>query len=538
MSSLFDSIIADPEALLAEDEALRLEARQNLWKRARSGAPAPEVDTSEADRMADPSIRRGVPGFFLGDNDPNTMNLGEKVGTALNVGGESLTFGLVGDEAAAAVDDAIGRGDYDDRLAKYRGDEQQFADENPVAYTGALLAPALMPAGAGARAVAAAPSLAGKVVTSGLLGGAGGGLYGFMEGEGDAASRVDDGVNAATFGGAVGAAAPIVARLAGAIGRGVQNRRAGKEIVENARSVEQLAGDAGDLYDEARRVGVTASGDQTAAVAERALAKLREEGLARPDGSLPAGYTKVKDALETIMAFTDDAMTPAQMQNVRRQLMEAARQPGTEGMIGSAFVKSFDEVMEPLAPQIKQGNALYARSKKGEMLETMAEEAKRKAGTNYTSAGYEHALRKEYSNLLGRINRGLEDGFSEAEIEAIRRVAEGGPIENALRAVGKYTPAGPVSAGLSFGIPAMVGNTFGLAPGTIGALGATGWAAGAAGRSAATAMQRRNADIASALVRSGTQLPVPTAPKVNPAILRALMAGAAPTGMATTAGPQ
>src|SRR5690606_27658981 len=51
---------------------------------------------------------------IVGDDDPTTQNLGEKIGSAIHTGIEAATFGLIGDEANAAVDAAIGRGPYDE----------------------------------------------------------------------------------------------------------------------------------------------------------------------------------------------------------------------------------------------------------------------------------------------------------------------------------------------------------------------------------------------------------------------------------------
>jgi len=55
---------------------------------------------------------------LIGDDDPTTQNIGERIGTALNMAGEAMTFGLIGDEASAAVAGAIPGGrDYSERLA-------------------------------------------------------------------------------------------------------------------------------------------------------------------------------------------------------------------------------------------------------------------------------------------------------------------------------------------------------------------------------------------------------------------------------------
>lgn len=479
--------------------------RRALWEAAKNGMPAPDVDTSAADRMADPSVRRGVPGFLFGDNDPNHLNTGEVIGAALNKGGEALTFGLVGDEASAAVESLLPGVEYGPRRDHYRTQEELLERDHPGIALGSDVGGAIVGAALPVGALPRIASLPLRMGASAAAGAAGAGGYGFMEGEGGADERAKDAMTSALFGGFVGAAAPAVGAVANRLGA----RRAISKFLKDAPDVDELFTRASDEYADAMATGRPLTGRETEGIATRAIDKLRREGLISPSGTLPSGYTKAKDALAMLMDYGDEAMTPEQMQNVRRTLMEAARQPGNEGRIGAAFVRYFDEVTEPLVPGLKRGNELYARASKGKMFDTMAEEAQRKAGANYTSAGYEHAMRKEFSNLLGRINRGQMDGFRPEEIAAIKRVAEGGPLENFARSIGKYTPSGPMSAFLSAGSGAGIASMFGLNPTILGAGAAGMWGAGTAGRMAATGMQRRNAEIAAALARSGGSLPTP-----------------------------
>lgn len=159
----------------------------------------------------------------IGDNDPTTQNFGEKLGTLLNMGGESMTLGLVGDEAAAALDTAIGRPDlvtgevkgYDDRLATYRGNEKQVRDENPWLSLGADIGGALLPGLGMAGAVAKGGSLASQAIRGMMAGAMSGGTYGFMEGEGGLNNRIMSGVKGAAIAAPIGGAAPVVGNLTG-----------------------------------------------------------------------------------------------------------------------------------------------------------------------------------------------------------------------------------------------------------------------------------------------------------------------------------
>ncbi|MEO1024691.1 MAG: hypothetical protein AAFX07_03950 [Pseudomonadota bacterium] len=100
------------------------------------------------------------------------------VGTLLNMGGESLSLGLVGEEAAARADAFLGRGTYEDRLNFYRQNEKQTREDNPVLSFAAEVAPAMAVPVAGA--VSKGPMLA-RMLRSGGSAAATGGIYGCNE---------------------------------------------------------------------------------------------------------------------------------------------------------------------------------------------------------------------------------------------------------------------------------------------------------------------------------------------------------------------
>ena len=80
--------------------------------------------------------RAGAPGItaqtirdnIFGDNDDSTMNFGERAAAGLNKAGESMTLGLVGDEAGGLFDQIIGRGNAADRTLFYRDHWTQYSN--------------------------------------------------------------------------------------------------------------------------------------------------------------------------------------------------------------------------------------------------------------------------------------------------------------------------------------------------------------------------------------------------------------------------
>jgi hypothetical protein len=157
---------------------------------------------------------------------------------------------------------------------------------------------------------------------------------------------------------------------------------------------------------------------------------------------------------------------------------------------------------------LREARSLWARASKGEVVEDLIERADIRA-SQFSGSGKENAIRTEFRNLV--MNPRRLRVFTEAEKDVLRRVAKGGPVENALRMIGKLAPTGIVSGALSPALGAMIGGTVG-AP-TVGAatLPVTGFLA----RQAATAMTARNARIASEMMRSGGQIPPMPPPPID-----------------------
>lgn len=156
----------------------------------------------------------------VGDNDPNTQNLGERVGTLINMGIEAGTGGLVGDEAAgmmAGIGAALVPGGetfrdaYNRRQAYDRQQQLITEDEAPVASTVAKVA--------GAVPLALLTKNPQTVLGAAGLGARMGGLYGFMEGEGGFANRMKSGVAGGVIGGVLGAASLPLGKVLGWAGQ-------------------------------------------------------------------------------------------------------------------------------------------------------------------------------------------------------------------------------------------------------------------------------------------------------------------------------
>lgn len=311
-----------------------------------------------------------------------------------------------------------------------------------------------------------------------------------------------------------------LARMAGNIGLGAPTAMAtSRAKPPKAPTTEELYEQASRGYEAGRTTGQTASPKLTMSVVDEATDLLKREGLVRPDGSIPKGYTKVTDALETLMVYGDNSMTPIQMQNVRRQIAEAARQPGPEGRIGSIILKQFDDKMGPLVPDFEAANSAYARAKRSDLIEGRVDKAERRAASGGTGGNEVNAIRQNIRGILDNDN--LRAGFSPDQIAAMEAIVRGDNVTNNLRRIGKLSPT---SGTLPFilsggGVAASSGDPIVLA--LIGA-------AEGAKRGAEALTQRQVTQLAEA-IRRGAPVNTKGLSEGQKAIIMSLMASQTPT---------
>jgi len=538
MSDFALSLIPEePGQTMTARERIDAARRGDLTVSPERAAAAAAAD-AEAEKAMDPARLRWAQEFLFGDGDPATQNLGEKVGTALNTAGESLTFGLIGDEAAAAADAALGRGTYDDRLGHYRDQEQMFADENPLAYTASVMAPALLPAGALARGVMGVPTLAGKLALSALAGAGTGATYGFMEGEGDVQSRLDDAMTGGAVGGLVGVAAPGVARLAGMLADKVGSNRAVRGVIDAAPALDDL---------KARAQAAYARADDAAPIPRERFAGAADEiadatyAIGRDPDLTPRSQKVMDKIFETAEVDRAASIGFKDVERLRRMAGAPAGMTNdrAEMAVGSRIIQGIDDFIDGASDEMggaaKEARALWKQLRTSEMLDEAFEKAARQA------SGFENGIRIQFRNILNNPNRAR--GLPPDVKKAMEAVVNGTPGGNLLRRIGRMMGPGlgaqtnMLGAGLSAGAGATLGSMTGIPGGAfVGAMAPP--VLGSLAQRGAERSTKTMADLARALAASGAQMPVSNAPRINPDVLRALLAGAAPTGMGMTAGPQ
>jgi hypothetical protein len=263
-------------------------------------------------------------------------------------------------------------------------------------------------------------------------------------------------------------------------------------------TTKQLKGAAQGQYQAADNAGLIINGDSFKNFGAGLKDTLANEGI---DQTLHPRATAAYNRI----AGTEGNVTLKGV-DILRQIAgdTAASADKAERRLGYLIKNALDDYVGNLQPaDVVQGEAqgaseaintardLWSRASKGEIIDNTMAKANRNKGM-FTVAGDENAMRTAFRKLAN--NERAMRRFSPEEQQAITQVANGTPMGNVLRYLGKLAPRGVIS-----GAPTYEAFQQG---GPIAALATAG--AGELGRFGASAITRNNAKYASELVRAGT----------------------------------
>lgn len=306
------------------------------------------------------------------------------------------------------------------------------------------------------------------------------------------------------------------ARLAGSVlGAGglgaLEATMATRRAIKAAPTSAALGSQAGKLYGRAERMGIGINPGSFAKAIDNLTAKLRQAG---------ANAKQQPKSVETIRILNRARDATANGAKVELKDMETLRQIAgnvlkdidpNERRVTHMIVDSLDDFMESLKPAdivggnaarageaigiIKKARQLWKYKSKTEIIERLFEKAHNQVGKNYTQAGFQTALRQKFGALAN--NHNAFRRFSKDEQEAILKVVRGGPLENALRKIGKFAPTGYLTMGGAVG----AGYMLGAGPAAALATGAL------TARQSAQSIAKRNAEIVKIMTATGGRVP-------------------------------
>ena len=233
-----------------------------------------------------------------------------------------------------------------------------------------------------------------------------------------------------------------------------------------APTVQELKGQAGQQYKFAEDVGAVFKKNSYNQFANQLESTLAKEGLDK------ALQPRVFAALERIKDTKGGNVSLENMEILRRIGQAAGSSAdASERRLASIMVDNLDDFVETAQPgQLAKGSSeavsaltdareLWKRAKKTEILDDLVASAELRADANFSQSGMENALRRKLVTLAD--NPKKLRAFTKEEQNAIKVAAKGGPIQNALRLVGKLAPTGIVSGGGSVGLGYLAGGPIG-----------------------------------------------------------------------------
>lgn len=340
-----------------------------------------------------------------------------------------------------------------------------------------------------------------------------GAVSGFSSGRGDTFSEgLENRLTNAAVGGGIGAAGGAAAgKLSQVLSRSVATPPTAEALKSRARQAYQAADDA----------GVIVSRDKYRSFVDGLTARMANEGIAEGIHSRSLG------ALKRIMSV-DENVSLKGLETLRKTLRAAAATPDkADARLAMMMIDDLDDMIFNLgradvltgnpaagAAALKEARAAWAKASKTEVISEAIAKAETNAKSLFGGSGKDNALRTAFRQIANSPKKSR--WFNEQELAAIKKVAEGGPVENALRMLGKFAPSTPLYMTPHVGAGIMTGGI------EVPALMAAG---GAGFRGAAGVATRRNAALAEALMRNGG--PVVTQGKLTPLQAQLLSSGVA-----------
>lgn len=448
---------------------------------------------------------------IVGDDDPTTQNTGEKIGSWLNKAGESMTFGLIGDEASAAVESLIPGMTYGNRRDHYRQQEANLERDHPVASLAAEIGGGVIAPVGALGAVGKGAGILKRMGASGAATGALSGTYGFAEGEGGAGERLNQAQSDAKTGAIIGAAFPVVGGGVQRIANSIAGRRAIRQAARNAPSTAALRAQGEAAYKAVDDAGVSIRPEAFNRVRGEIAQALRGQGLDELPG--PGSLTPKSARVMQIMGDMSEEMATEPTASLPlRSLDQVRRHAGTaagdmtnktESALGSEMIGRLDDFVQGLGPDdvdagdvealktaLPKARDLWSRMSRSQKIDDAIE-----ASGDYLSGG-SSGIRNQFRRILS--NPKLRRGYSDAEKKVMRRVVNGTMPEQILHLIsGGIGQLGMIGAGAGFGGP-------------VGAMVGAGTAALA--RKGSERISNRNAEIARAIVANGG---LPALPKAG-----------------------
>lgn len=473
--------------------------------RAKAATPSPRGDASiQADAdLAERITGTGTFADITGSGIAKAIPFGDEIVSAVNAPFRATREFFQGE--GFDIPRAYGRNvALEDELQRRRQERSPMAS-TAGAVAGGIGAASPLVKGGFSFLQGAKPTIGSLTGRGAAEGAAYGGVYGAGEGRG-----LDERLANAAFGGGVGALTGGALGGVGRIGAG------GKAKAPN---IEELTAAKDTAYAVAEQAGVAFTPKAVTGLSRKVVDELVDMGFdpALQPGAAAAvrriralqGQNVTLKGLDTIRKVASNGYIPGNKSNNKAvskiidAIDDVIANPGEGGVLMGDAARG--------AEALKEARSLASRIAKSERLSQAIDSAERRAASTGSGGNMDNLIRQRAARILENPR-----GFSKAEKEALEKIARGGNVQNALRLVGKLSPAG---SGLMAALG--IGGTM-VNPG-IGALALGGMGA----KTVADAMTRGNVSAADALIRSGGILSNQPLTPIRQGILEALIGSTA-----------
>lgn len=386
----------------------------------------------EPSQPADMSFGGRVRDNLVGTDD-GVYSVGERTADLLNKAGESLTLGVVGDEAAAAADTMMGRGPYGERLEVRRAQEQRSKEAMPALTMAAEIAPALVPGMQLAKGAQVATSVGGAALRGMRAGAVAGGTYSALEGEGGAGERAAAGATGAIAGGLFGGAASGGFAAASSVPRYV---RSAFTRSEKRPTLDTLKAAKTNAYRAVDRSGEKFSGEETKALYDNVAETFMDSNYVEDVDNASRAVLKILER------NAGKELSLGQLDKVRRGLWGRYKNGRDQPHILDA-IRAVDDLIESrdgASEMMSVARAANSRYAKAQLLDDALTKATDQTASTGSGGNTLNKYRQAVTAILN--NPTKAKFFTQQEVDVMRSFVRGDVADNSLRLIGKMSPSG------------------------------------------------------------------------------------------------
>lgn len=353
---------------------------------------------------------------------------------------------------------------YGENYDKAKAQDEALARQNPISSTAGTVA------GIGGQVAAMLPlaapaTVAGRVAQAGGIGAGMGAVESGLESKGDL-GKTAEGALYGGLGGLAGAAA------GNALGNAIGSRAAKKASIELAPTSDELGQRAAAAYKAAEDAGVWYAPNKYENFVTNVKKALSKEGY------YPGLHPNATAAVSALDSEVGNAVTLNQLENLRRVAMSATDTLNkSDKRLAYQVLNKIDEFAQDNSNVIfgkghegvsalQEARGLWAAKSRSDRIQAALETARQRAETTGSGANIDNATRQELRKLLKYGGR----GFSTEDKKLIASAAFGNNGRNLARLIGKFSPTGVVSSGLSGLLGMQLAGPVGLALPAVGAV--------------------------------------------------------------------